>query len=48
MKASEIIEQLEKLMEKYEDLNCRYEDDYLPVEQVIYLGDGEEESFLFC
>jgi hypothetical protein len=51
MKASDVIEQLEKLMKKYGDLDCRYDDGFLSVDQVIYLGeddDYETESFLFC
>jgi hypothetical protein len=48
MKASEVIEQLEKLMEKYGDLECQYEDGDFLIGQIFYIGDGEIETFRFC
>ena len=48
MKASEVIEQLEKLVEKYGDLECQYEDGEFLIGQIFYIGDGEIGTFHFC
>lgn len=47
MKASDAIDKLDNLIEKYGDLDLKDTDGLFDVDDIVYMTDGEEEIFVF-